>query len=121
MCCAEAGDTISTDNAAAVPRSWILVILSSPHYRPIDMGRRRTRPASPRQHSRHRPNRRSRFGDPDLTERTANLRGAERWVPHSSTAHQKEGPDRASKTRTGDAQAAFPCHGSDVLAMREKS
>src|SRR5438105_15936744 len=49
------------------------------------------------------------------------IRGAERRVQHSSTAHQKEGPDRAWKTRTGDAQAAFPCHCSDVTAMREKS
>src|SRR5207237_5329749 len=49
------------------------------------------------------------------------IRGAQRRVQHSSTAHQKEGPDRAWKTRTGDAQAAFPCHCSDVTAMREKS
>jgi hypothetical protein len=49
------------------------------------------------------------------------IREAERRAQHPSTAHQKEGPDRAWKTRTGDAQAAFPCHCSDVLAMREKS
>jgi hypothetical protein len=47
--------------------------------------------------------------------------GVKRGVQHLSAAHQKEGPDRASKTRTGDEQAAFPCHCSDVLAMREKS
>jgi hypothetical protein len=47
--------------------------------------------------------------------------GTEHKVQHSSAAHQKEGPDRAWKTRTGDEQAAFPCRRSDVLAMREKS
>src|ERR1700704_805541 len=47
--------------------------------------------------------------------------GTERRVQHSSAARQKEGPDRASKTRIGDEQAAFPCHCFDVLAMREKS
>jgi hypothetical protein len=47
--------------------------------------------------------------------------GTERGAQHSSAAHQKEGPDRASKTRTGDEQAASPCRRSDVLAMREKS
>ena len=39
----------------------------------------------------------------------------------SSAAHQKEGPDRALKTRTGDAQVAFRCRRPDVHAMREKS
>ena len=47
--------------------------------------------------------------------------GTERRAQHSSAAHQKEGPDRASKRRTGDEQAASPCRRSDVLAMREKS
>src|SRR5438552_3098421 len=47
--------------------------------------------------------------------------GTERRAQHSPAAHQKEGPDRGSKTRTGDGQAAFPCHCSDALAMREKS
>ena len=79
------GDTISTENTATAPRNWILVILSSPHYRPIDMGRRRTRPASPRQHSHHGPNRRSRFGDPDLTERTA----VDRVSAQSRHAHRR--------------------------------
>jgi adenylate cyclase len=47
--------------------------------------------------------------------------GTERRAQHSSAARQKAGPDRASKTRTGDEQAALPRHCSDVLAMREKS
>lgn len=47
--------------------------------------------------------------------------GTERTAQHLSAAHQKEGPDRASKTRTGDEQPASPCRRSDVLAMREKS
>jgi hypothetical protein len=56
-------------------------------------------------------------------KRSGGLRssGTERRVQHSSAARQKEGPDRVSKTRIGDEQAAFPCHCFDVLAMREKS
>jgi hypothetical protein len=27
MCCAEAGDAIRTDNTAAAPRNWVMVIL----------------------------------------------------------------------------------------------
>jgi hypothetical protein len=55
------------------------------------------------------------------TKRGLRSSGTERRVQHSSAAHQKEGPDRASKTRIGDEQAAFPRHCFDVLAMREKS
>src|SRR6267142_6583238 len=59
----------------------------------------------------------------NIAKRSGGLQssGNERRVQHSSAAHQKEGPDRASKTRTDDEQAAFPCHCSDVLARREKS
>src|SRR6516225_253641 len=55
------------------------------------------------------------------TRPSRTIRMSGRRVQHSSAAHQKEGPDRASKTQTGDEQAAFPCRRSDVLAMREKS
>jgi len=47
--------------------------------------------------------------------------GTERRAQHSSAAQQKEGPDTASKIRTGDELAAFPRHCSGVLAMKEKS
>ena len=64
-----------------------------------------------------------RFCHLQKTPRNGGLRssGTERRARHLSAAHQKEGPDRASKTRTGDEQAAPPCPCSDVLAMREKS
>jgi hypothetical protein len=62
MCCADAGALIITDNTAAAPKNPILVILLlliPTHH----MGRRRAGLALRQQHSRHGPERRSRFGD----------------------------------------------------------
>src|SRR6185369_9536066 len=101
MCCAEAGDPISTDSNVAAPKNRVLVILLLLIIDPANMGRRRTGPAFRPRHSRQGSEHRLRFSDPDGGTYTDACSERRLGAPQAQTQNIENNPMQSSPRDAG--------------------